>query len=387
MAIISCFPQGGGGNAICFKNVIVNTSDWGDSTNQAYSYEATIELNGITDNYFSIVVFDDDDDKLYHFSDIVVCGTNEITIYAKTEPTNTILIPSIACYETEVSSGVGTLEETSWDVISAIAQSGKAGDYWNIGDTKSVTINGNIGSQAYNTTLYVYIIGINHEGVNGITFQGFKKANEKNLSLNHTITYGSNTDGSLVFNMNHWGGVNYGGWKGCDLRYDILGSTDVAPSGYGAAAVSGSRVGYDATSTTVTNPVTNTLMAAFPSTLRSVMRPMTVYTDNVSTDSHNTEIGVTASVDYLPLLAEYEIFGSRTNANQYEQNYQNQYDYYANGGSKIKYNSLSENSTSSWWGRSPSYNSSTPFIRVNASGNSSSAVSYSSEGLSPIFLV
>ena len=37
------------------------------------------------------------------------------------------------------------------------------------------------------------------------------------------------TNGAKYFNMNHWGNYNYGGWAGCDLRYDVLGSTDVPP--------------------------------------------------------------------------------------------------------------------------------------------------------------
>ena len=77
-------------------------------------------------------------------------------------------------------------------------------------------------------------------------------------------------------------------------------------------------------------------MAALPSDLRAVMKPMTIYTDNTGGGS-NTASYVTASVDYLPLLAEFEIFGTRSYANSAEQNYQQQYQYYKNGNSKVKY--------------------------------------------------
>lgn len=43
----------------------------------------------------------------------------------------------------------------------------------------------------------------------------------------------------------------------------------------------------DATATTATNPVANTLMAALPSDLRAVMQPMTIYTDNTGGGSGN----------------------------------------------------------------------------------------------------
>ena len=47
----------------------------------------------------------------------------------------------------------------------------------------------------------------------------------------------SYTDGRKGFNTNHWGNYNYGGWKGCDARYDILGSTNKQPSGYGLSLI------------------------------------------------------------------------------------------------------------------------------------------------------
>lgn len=69
-------------------------------------------------------------------------------------------------------------------------------------------------------------------------------------------------------------------------------------------------------------------MAALPSDLRAVMQPMTIYTDNTGGGSDNASY-VTKTTDYLPLLAEYEIFGTRTYANSAEKNYQAQYAYYA----------------------------------------------------------
>lgn len=379
MAIISNFPQGGSGNAICINNVLVNTTAWEDSTKPDYPYKAIIEVENITSNYFPIVVFYENDDLKYHFSSTAKANTGEVEIYAKIEPTSSFYIQSISCYETDISSelgDIGTLEETSWETISAIAQTGAAGSFWSVGDTKSVILNGTVGTVEYvNETTYVYIIGINHEGNNGITFQGFRY---NNLNNNTMVTGISNDyalideyyegyiyqgplagpviDGTHCFNMNHWGtddtlsgdtiSYNYGGWKGCDLRYDILGSTDIAPSGYGAIPEYGTRVGYDASPTTATNPVPNTLMAALPSTLRAVMKPMTVYTDNNSIGSFNIETNITTSVDYLPLpgvcevlnYIDQSVYNSDTGEREhyYESDYQSLYSYYSNGVKLLK---------------------------------------------------
>ena len=286
------------------------------------------------------------------------------------------------------------LNDNEWDVISEIAQAGEAALYWDIGDTKQVHLEGTCGTLSLNTDLWVYIIGINHRDVNGITFQGFKTAQNNGVSVALVDShYDSSTRaGYKWFAMEHWGSssnVNptiYGGWKGCDLRYDILGSTNTAPSGYGSYPQS-SRVGYNAGTTTATNPKANTLMSCLPSDLRAVMQPMTIYTDNYGYYS-NTEAAVTTSIDYLPLLAEFEIFGTRTYANQYEKNKQTQYAYYSTGNnSKIKYQHLSTSTAIKWWIRSNYYNSYFRFINVSSRGGLSYSDSTDSYGLAPMFTV
>lgn len=285
------------------------------------------------------------------------------------------------------------LEENEWSVISEVAQAGEGGNYWSVGDTKSVLLSGNVGTLSVSTTLNVFIIGINHRHVNGITFQGFKTVDSGMIDVCLVSNYNStNSTGSLAyFTLNHWGGssspynTNYGGWKGCDARYDLLGSTNVRPSGYGATPTT-SRVGYDAQPATTTTPVSNTLMSCLPADLRAVMQPMTIYTDNTG-NSNNTSANVTKSVDYLPLLAEFEVFGARTHANQYEKNNQAQYAYYSAGNSKIKYQQSSTGTATGWWERSPLYSSALTFCFVSTTGTASNSHSRSSRGLAPAFMV
>lgn len=266
------------------------------------------------------------------------------------------------------------LNENTWETISGVSADSTGASYWAVGDRKAVAVSGTVGTQSVSGTYYVYIIGFNHNGATGIDFGTFKTA----LSGGTDIClidagYGNNyTNGTKYFNMNHSSNTNSGGWKGCDLRYDVLGSTNTNDG--------------DATATTATNPVANTLMAALPSDLRAVMKPMTIYTDNTGGGS-NTASNVTASVDYLPLLAEYEIFGTRSYANSSEQNHQAQYAYYSAGNSKVKYRHSATSSTAWWWGRSPNCNYSDTFCGVGTNGSASSGGAGGSDGVAPAFRV
>lgn len=238
------------------------------------------------------------------------------------------------------------LENNSWETISKIAQKGEAANYWSVGDTKAVLVKGTVGTLAVNATYYVYIIGFNHNGATGIDFGTFKTAAGISIGLADSM-YGQyvNTTGKY-FNMNHGAKSNSGGWKACALRYDILGSTKTK--------------GADAVTTTATSPVSKTLMAALPSDLRIVMKPMTIYTDNKGGTTVAAS-NVSASIDYLPLLSEYELGGGVGYANSYEKNYQKQYAYYAAGNSKLKYCSNNLGEAGYWWLRSPGFDFSGTF--------------------------
>ena len=286
------------------------------------------------------------------------------------------------------------LNDNSWETISGVAQKGEGRNYWAVGDCKAITLNGTVGTLSIsNATYYVYILGFNHLDSIGIDFGTFKTAATSGVDVCLVDSYYTSYqsyDGTKYFQMNHWGtssnyNTNYGGWKGCDMRYDILGSTNQAPSGYGSQATT-SRVGYDATTTCATNPVSNTLMAALPSDLRAVMQPMTIYTDSVG-NSSNVAANVTASVDYLPLLAEFEIFGSRSYANQYEQNSQQQYEYYSSGNSKVKYKHSSSGTSAGWWERSAYCIGADNFCFVRRDGNADYYIASRSYGLAPAFRV
>ena len=115
------------------------------------------------------------------------------------------------------------------------------------------------------------------------------------------------------------------------------------------------------------------------------MKPVTKYTDNMGNNTGNTQSNVTSTTDYLFLLAEYEVFGSRSYANSYEQNYQVQYDYYKAGNSKVANNHTSTASAVWWWLRSPYYYAS-GFCNVYGSGGGTNNAYYSA-GVRPGFAV
>lgn len=298
-----------------------------------------------------------------------------------------------------ITQGVSTvLNDNTWSQIGSISEADLGSSIWSVGDAKSITLNGTVGATTYSSfEVWVYILGFNHNSAvegKGIHFGGFKTAQTNGVDISLCDTkYGSNSsDGTKYYNLNHWGSssspynTNYGGWAGCDARYDILGSTNVEPSGYGSTPTT-SRVGYDPSDYDIVNsPVANTLMAALPSDLRAVMKPMTKYTDAVG-NSSNVLANVKASIDYLPLLAEYEVHGTRYYANQYEQNYQKQYMYYAVGNSKIKYKDSDNATAVIWWLRSANDSVAITFCRVSTAGGAAGANSRYSYGVAPAFCV
>lgn len=299
----------------------------------------------------------------------------------------------------EFLPAIGTkLENVSWADIKRIADADLGTNYFTVGDRKSITINGTVGTKSYSSVkTWVYILGFNHnaslEGQHLIHFGGFKTAETGgiDIALDADDYNTTPTSGTKSFMMNHWWdstnyGSNFGGWKGCDMRYDILGSTNRQPSQYGSIKTN-ANVGYDPSGyNPATAPVTGSLMAALPADLRAVIQPITKYTDNVG-NSSNTAANVTATIDYLPLLAEFEVHGARTYANDNEKSKQAQYAYYAASNSKIKYRQSATGTALYWWNRSPNYNNATNFCLVANSGNAYNSNANRSFGVAPLFAV
>lgn len=360
-----------------------------------------LETGGSMEGFHKVQFFNDDRTTPIY---TVFVPTGASAIYAGETPVSTVNSGYMFCGFDPVPTNVTadmdcyaiyetleTLDGTSWATISKLSENGEAQNYFSVGDTKMIHVEGKVGTLTLNRDYGVYIIGFDHnealEG-RGITFGTFKTAsvNGVNIALCDT-KYNTKATSGKYYNMNHWGEYNYGGWAGSDMRYDILGSTDVAPSGYGSAKTT-SVIGYDATENCATNPVANTLMAALPADLRVVMKPMTIFTDNVGgSNNFNNASCVTASIDYLPLLSEYEVFGAEQYANQTEDLRMEQYAYFADGNSKVTYKHSSTGTAVFWSLRSVYRAYSENYAYVNNSGGESMGSVSMSRGIKPIFKV
>ena len=273
-----------------------------------------------------------------------------------------------------------TLNNNTWSIISEIAQAGTGDTYWDIGDCKQITLNGTVGdsdtgSQTYTAkSLCVFILDFNHamNGVaeNNIIFGGFKTA----------VTSGKDV-ALYSFKMNS-SNTNANGWKGCDLRFSALGN--------------GSSKNTDATQANITSPKANTMMSAIPADMRAVVRLWDRWIDNTGGSTNlgsngNSADKVTQVTDCCSLLAECEIFASRSYANTGEASHSTRMVYYMVGNSTKKYNADSDSSAVLWWECSPAgFNNvggSYLFCYVYTDGNASWNKAIYAYGLAPAWKI
>ena len=244
------------------------------------------------------------------------------------------------------------LNDNSWEVIKRVSNENMGANLWSVGDCKEITMNGKVsdGLTLTNYSAWVYIIGFNHnaerEG-NGITFQGFKVAdNGTNVCLADS-SYNNNKRSGTWFNMNNEE-TNAGGWEACLMRKNVM-------------------------------PL---IKAAFPSDLQAVIKPSTIFTTQGSGDN-----ACTATEDEVFLLAEYEVRGNRSFASTQEPNYLKQYAYYSAGNSKVKYKHNATSTSAYWWERSPYSGASMHFCYVTTSGGANSIKAIYALGVAPCFKV
>lgn len=294
-------------------------------------------------------------------------GANTVTFTADTVPTADVEVWVVVQSVNDVTPI--PLDKASWDYISKQSLAGNAKNLWSVGDCKKIKLSGTASALSLNTELYVYILDFDHDAStvggtkDGITFGTFKTAltDGVDVALYNSRGFGMNTSST-----------NSGGWKNSNMRHNILGSTNIQNG--------------DATATTANSPKSNTLMSCLPADLRAVMRPMCVYTDNTGGGS-DTASYVTTTIDFLPLLAEFEIHGDRFCANSAEKNNQTQYAYFKNGNSKVKYIHDSQSSTTPWWSRSPDFSNSGSFCSVYDNGGVTNDYASFSNGVAPAFKV
>ena len=258
-----------------------------------------------------------------------------------------------------------TLNDNDWATIRQVSDNGQGANYWSIGDTKTITINGAVGNTTFsNLSVDAFILGFNHnssrEGANRIHFK-IGKIGGKQIALVDS-NYGSSGTPASYFQMNA-SNTNSVGWNGSSMRKTLLGNSG-----------------------TPTSPPSNSLLAALPTDLRAVMKAVAKYSDNVGNKS-DTASNVTSTTDYLFLLSEFEYHGARTYANSAEKNYQAQYDYYKAGNSKIHYKHNATGTAAGAWCRSVHSGDSGFFCFVGTGGRSDYGRANYSRGVAPGFCV
>ena len=292
----------------------------------------------------------------------VKSGNCVITINVAADTNHTA--PASQTVNVSVSLISNTLNENSWADIKSVSDAGTGATYWNVGDYKNIQISGAVQGMPLNSTVRAFILGFNHnsakEGSNRIHFQIGKTTSGTDIAFcegNYNQT--GSTPG---FRMN-LSNTNVGGWNGSYGRKTLLGNIG-----------------------TPTSPPEGSFMSALPADLRAVMKSVTKYTDNTGNAS-NAPNAVTPTTDYLFFLSEFEVQGVRSYANQYEQNYQAQYDYYKAGNSKVKYRHDATGTAVWHWCRSAYYYYSASFCVVYIDGGANLYAANYSGGLAPGFCV
>ena len=89
---------GGAANILIFENITVPTSVWvEDTTYEEFGYKADISCEGVTDDFFSDVVFGVSEAVSGNYAPISLTGAGIVTIYAVDLPESDITIPTIIC--------------------------------------------------------------------------------------------------------------------------------------------------------------------------------------------------------------------------------------------------------------------------------------------------
>lgn len=258
--------------------------------------------------------------------------TNGLNYYYGAYAYNTDGVPSEGNIQFVMVGYYAELNLNTWDQIAKASADGMASSIWSVGDTKTIHFEGELGRpngsgnpDQFNIDLNVFITDFNHNPsreISGISFQGFKTLDGKDIALVLPSHYNSpqNTDcnfchGTIDRPCLEWGN-SY-------IRRYSLGSSDDPLS-----------------------PEPLTVMNCLPLDLRQNLKLMRVYQCG-----NGSSTGIKNTSDYLILYSEFEYAGSITMGMSTEANYQTQYAYYANGNSPIKYRH--DNNVASWhWTRS-----------------------------------
>lgn len=230
----------------------------------------------------------------------------------------------------------------SWTEIYNLIRD-KHTDYFEIGDYKNISLNLNASyfSSMVQGTFRCLVIGVNHNA----EYEG-------NNSVHFTI--GQNSEGVNICFMGKQAfttSTNAGGWMNSNIRSFL----------------------------------NNTFYNVLPSDLQQAITPCIKYTDNVG-GSQSIESAVTATEDKIFIASTFEITGTSSYVNNYEQYKQKQYNYYKVLLDKVRYRHYDVETKQVWWTRSPGMLSTDYGVIYSSGGPTSSGVN-SYYGIVPCFKI
>ena len=224
----------------------------------------------------------------------------------------------------------------TWERISELSSSGQAANFYNVGDRKTITVNGTWTIKEFNNlSVDVYIIGINHNAAiegNNLIHIKFGFLNDKQIGWR---------DGNAA-----------GGGSTPGFRISLSDVCRKWADSYMCNICLGNGSG------TPNSPGSNSFMSILPEDLRSVMKIAHKYGGSWSVgalDVLNMEI----NDEYVSIPSLYEFMGANydgitADVDQYfvysdiESQYQDQYDYYRFGNSLTHYSDRTSNDTQFW---------------------------------------
>ena len=296
---------------------------------------------------------------------------------------NTVEVTEVKQYtiEIQIAEHIDTsLENNSWETIGALSSASLASNYWNIGDTKLITLNGTPTNASYvnfnNYKVYATIIGFDHNSdLEGIGLTHFQIGNFY-ISDNP-----NNTDIRVAFTDQYYTSSSITSYS---FRMDTS-SNSTSP-----VAWSTSKMRVD---------ICSKFKNCLPEDLKAVLGTAYKYTDNSKSNDSST-YNYTPTKDSIFLLSKYEIGGGNS---YYEEDWQEKYEYY-NVSSNTQRRRVSFSGSSSslgdtcyWWLRTPGKSTSSvsntsyyTFYISTATTNSASTSKRSSClscGFSPAFVV
>ena len=334
-----------------------SSGDIGDVT------KSIITLNGYSGTTYTVTNYGDEKYTgtigSSESAKVKVNGFGVYTItytYMGKEKTKTVNVNAIGLYT--VDCYIVSFAADPYSKISTVSKNGTAKSLYAIGDTKAVTLNGTVGDYTFsNETVYMFIAAFDHNssvemnGAHHIVCSFAKSAATGGKDIAFVDSQYGNYTSAACFHMNS-SNTNSGGWANSYMRKTIC----------------------------------SQFKNATPSDLKAVLRQRTIYTDNTGGGTNNSS-NVTATSDYVYIPSEFEVQGSRSYANSYEQNHQQQLAYYKNGASKKRYKSSDTSTAAWWWCRSPYCSNGISFCRVNTGGGPSNYVANHALGFAPLITI